>query len=138
MPDTALIYFEQALKLSEQAESPRFLGYSRRNIGMVREIQGMYDQALEEFFAALSIYEETGNKQGIASCYNDIAIIHYLQESFELCMEYLTNSFEIKQELVDINELPMFEQKEVLSKQLTGWMGNLEQVDDILVLGFRM
>jgi tetratricopeptide (TPR) repeat protein len=100
-PDTALGYFEQALLISEQLDSPTLVAYSKRMMGMVKESLGLYDQALEEFFAALAIYEEFGNKRGIASCYNDIAIIHYIQESFELCMEYLTLSFEIKKELGD-------------------------------------
>lgn len=100
-PDSALWYYEEALRISEQIDSPTFLAFSRRNIGMIKESQGMYDEALEEYFAALDIYEKAGNKQGIASCYNDIAIIHYFQESTELCMEYLTKSFEIKEELGD-------------------------------------
>jgi serine phosphatase RsbU (regulator of sigma subunit) len=101
LPDTALLYYEKALEISEQIESFRLQANSRRNIGMVRENQGMYDQAIEEYFAALAYYEKTGNKQGIASCYNDIAIIHYFQGSYEPCMEYLTRSFEIKKELGD-------------------------------------
>jgi serine phosphatase RsbU (regulator of sigma subunit) len=101
-PDTALMYFQEALQVSEEMDSPTYRAYSMRNIGMVKESQGLHDEALEEYFAALSIYEEAGNKQGIAQCYNSIAIVHYLQESFELCMEYLTKSFEIKKELGDI------------------------------------
>lgn len=101
LPDTAMMYFQQALEIAEQLGSPRLQGNSKRNIGMVVENQGMYDQALEEYFAALAFFEEAGLKQGIASTYNDIAIIHYIQESTELCMEYLTLSFEIKKELGD-------------------------------------
>ena len=101
LPDSALQYFGEALRVSELLEDSAHIAQSRRSIGMVLESQGMYDRALEAFFAALSIYEATGSRAGIASCYNDIAIIHYLQESTELCMEYLTRSFEIKKELGD-------------------------------------
>lgn len=101
LPDTAMTYFKEALRISEQLGSLGLQANSKRFIGMVKESQGMYDQALEDFFAALALFEETENKTGIASCYNDIAIIHYLQESLELCMEYLTKSFEIKKELGD-------------------------------------
>jgi len=100
-PDSALIYFQEALEISEQQGSLRLQGNSKRYIGMVKESQGMYDKALEEYFAALTFYEKAGLRQGIASSYNDIAIIHYFQESLELCMEYLTLSFEIKKELGD-------------------------------------
>ncbi len=101
LPDSAMIYFQEALQISEQLGSLSLQANSKRSIGVVIENQGMYDQALEEFFEALALFEEAENKQGIASCYNDIAIIHYLQGSFEPCMEYLTLSFEIKKELGD-------------------------------------
>ena len=101
LPDTALIYFQEGLKISEQLGSPLLQANSKRYIGMVKESQGLYDEALEEYFAALVFFEEADVMQGIASCYNDIAIIHYFQESTELCMEYLTLSYEIKKELGD-------------------------------------
>jgi serine phosphatase RsbU (regulator of sigma subunit) len=102
-PDSALMYFQEALLVSEEMDSPTYQAYSRRNIGIVKESQGYHDEALEEYFAALAIYEEAGNQQGIAQCYNSIAIVHYLQDSPELCMEYLTKSFEIKKELGDLS-----------------------------------
>lgn len=101
LPDTALIYFQEAAQLSEQLDSPVLQANSKRYIGMVKESQGLYDEALEEYFTALAFFEEADVQKGIASCYNDIAIIHYLQGSTELCMEYLTLSFEIKRELGD-------------------------------------
>lgn len=101
LPDSALVYFREALEISEQLADLGLQAQCRRFIGMVIENQGMYDQALEEYFAALNMFEEAGNKWGIASCYNDIAIIHYIQGSTEQCMEYLTKSFKIKEELGD-------------------------------------
>ncbi len=101
LPDTALIYFQEALQISEQLGYLNLQAVCKRSIGVVIENQGMYDQALEEYFEALALFEEAENKWGIASCYNDIAIIHYFQGSSELCMEYLTLSFEIKEELGD-------------------------------------
>jgi len=101
LPDSAIYYFEAAREISEDLDSLELMALSLRNLGIVKENQGLYDQALEQYFAALAAYEETGHKQGIASCYNDIAIIHYLQKSYEQCIEYLTKSLEIKQELGD-------------------------------------
>ena len=39
--------------------------------------------------------------------------------------------------LVSINEKSMREQKSVLDKTMTQWMGDTEQIDDILVIGVR-
>ena len=40
--------------------------------------------------------------------------------------------------LLSINSLPMVEQREILKKIINSWKGNLEQVDDILVIGTRL
>lgn len=39
--------------------------------------------------------------------------------------------------ILTINSLPMSDQKAILHKQLEDWMGDVEQVDDILVMGIR-
>jgi serine phosphatase RsbU (regulator of sigma subunit)/tetratricopeptide (TPR) repeat protein len=101
LPDSSLYYFNRALEVSDKLDSLKLKAACHRNIGMVKENQGSYDDALEEYFKALAIFEDTGNKNGMASCFNDIAIIHYMQKSYELCIEYLTKSYEIKKELGD-------------------------------------
>lgn len=44
---------------------------------------------------------------------------------------------QFKQLLVDINDKPMANQKEVLNNAIEEWMGEEEQIDDILVVGIR-
>jgi serine phosphatase RsbU (regulator of sigma subunit) len=100
-PDSAMMFFEQALDIAEQLGSMSMQGNSRRYMGMVKESEGLYDEALEDYFKALAFFEEADLKHGVAITYNSIAILHYLQESYEQCMEYLTLSFEIKKELGD-------------------------------------
>jgi serine phosphatase RsbU (regulator of sigma subunit) len=40
--------------------------------------------------------------------------------------------------LLDIHHLPMKEQQEVLDRNFESWRGNLEQVDDVLLIGFKI
>ncbi len=40
--------------------------------------------------------------------------------------------------LLDIHQDPMARQKELLGKELNRWMGNYEQIDDVLVMGIRI
>ncbi|OFY85505.1 MAG: hypothetical protein A3F72_10045 [Bacteroidetes bacterium RIFCSPLOWO2_12_FULL_35_15] len=40
--------------------------------------------------------------------------------------------------LIAINEIPMSKQKEVLNSTIEDWKGDLEQVDDILIIGIRI
>lgn len=47
------------------------------------------------------------------------------------------NNKRFKQLLLDIQGLPMGEQKEAIHKALLDWMGTQEQIDDILIMGMR-
>lgn len=47
------------------------------------------------------------------------------------------NNKRFKQLLLDIQSLSMDEQKEAIHKTLVEWMGNQEQIDDILIMGIR-
>ena len=40
--------------------------------------------------------------------------------------------------LTRIHKMPMDEQKTILNQTIETWRGGLEQVDDILIIGFRL
>jgi hypothetical protein len=40
--------------------------------------------------------------------------------------------------LLQIQDKPMAEQKLILDRTIEDWKGDLDQVDDILVIGFRL
>ena len=48
----------------------------------------------------------------------------------------MTKNF--KELVLSISQLPLNEQSEILNKRFIDWKGNLEQVDDILVIGFKL
>jgi serine phosphatase RsbU (regulator of sigma subunit) len=50
--------------------------------------------------------------------------------------KFMTRKF--KSLLLEIHELPMFEQKEILERTLLDWMGITPQMDDIMVIGVRI
>ena len=50
--------------------------------------------------------------------------------------KYMTKSF--RDYLVRISKQPMSEQKELLETEFHRWRGDFEQVDDVLVIGFRV
>ena len=48
------------------------------------------------------------------------------------------SSKNFKKLLLEINDRPMYEQKEILNQTLKKWMGEHSQRDDILVIGARV
>ncbi len=51
-------------------------------------------------------------------------------------MKFKSKAF--KQLLLDIQEKPMAEQKDILNKTIDEWRGDIEQIDDIIILGLRI
>jgi len=47
-------------------------------------------------------------------------------------------SKKFKQLFVDIQDEDMITQKEILNRTITEWRGEIEQIDDIVVLGFKV
>ncbi|HQQ93522.1 MAG TPA: YfiR/HmsC family protein [Bacteroidia bacterium] len=47
-------------------------------------------------------------------------------------------SVQLKELLVKISALPMTEQRHVLNETFENWKGNIEQIDDVLVIGVRV
>lgn len=47
------------------------------------------------------------------------------------------SSKRLRELFLEINHLPIKDQKEMLANSIKNWQGNLEQVDDILVIGIR-
>lgn len=45
---------------------------------------------------------------------------------------------QFKQILLELSDVPIEAQKSVLEKTLNGWIGDLEQVDDIMILGLKI
>lgn len=45
---------------------------------------------------------------------------------------------QLKDILLEVEKLPMNKQSDVLAAKFTSWQGNLEQVDDVLIIGIRV
>ncbi|MEX2428923.1 MAG: SpoIIE family protein phosphatase [Bacteroidales bacterium] len=50
--------------------------------------------------------------------------------------KYMSKNY--KKLLLEIHDLPMEQQREKLNEELISWMGNISQVDDVLVIGIRI
>ena len=58
------------------------------------------------------------------------------QKGGKECKKFLSKYF--KKLLLEIHQEPMREQKNILDKTITDWMGDTSQIDDILVIGVRV
>jgi len=101
MPDTTLMYYQQALDISTELNRKEDMVNTYQRIGTIMIQKGSYDQAIEHYLASLEICEEIGDKNGIAKAYNDMGIAYKNQGSYDKAIEYYLNSLRIKEELGD-------------------------------------
>lgn len=100
-PSKALVYSQEALKLSQELGYKRGMAKSYNNIGIVYYCQGNYTNALNNYLEAVKVYEEINDKQGLQKTYNNIGVFFFDQQNYDKAEEYYMASLKIKQELGD-------------------------------------
>lgn len=111
--------YEEALKFAEQSKQlanhliaknknltiskviKKGLARAFNTFGNIYSDQGIYTDALENYFASLKIKEEIGDKKGIASTYNNIGIVYKTQGNLPDALSNYLASLKIKEELGD-------------------------------------
>ncbi len=87
---------QQTLKVIKKG-----LARAYNNFGNIYSDQGLFTDALENYFASLKIKEEIKDKKGIASAYNNIGIVYKTQGNLNDALHNYKASLKIKEELGD-------------------------------------
>ncbi len=103
IPDTALYFYNKALKLSQKVSNKKFESKSLNYIGIFHQYMGNYSKAIKYYLKSLKICEELDDKKEMANCYYNIGIIHTKQGNFEKAIEYYLGSIKIRKEIGDRN-----------------------------------
>jgi tetratricopeptide (TPR) repeat protein len=99
--ETALPYFQQALRIAEEIGDKRGEGTTLNDIGEIHDAQGDYETALTYLQQSLSIQQEIGDKRGEGTTLNNISQIYDAQGDYETALIYLQQSLSIQQEIGD-------------------------------------
>ncbi|MCE3229471.1 MAG: nprA, partial [Bacteroidetes bacterium] len=86
--DSALVMYDEALKISKQVGDVYALGGTYGNIGYIYKKEGDYKKALDYFFKALGIVKEIGNKEFMIESYKNIADTYKDLKDFEKAYQY--------------------------------------------------
>jgi len=95
----ALPHAEYSLILAEQKQSKELQGKALSSIGIVHELLSDYPKALEYYSKALALYEEIGNKSGIASNLGNCGIVYELLSDYSKALEYYGKAHDLNEEL---------------------------------------
>ncbi len=93
--DTALTYFQKALKLAKNINALSYSSVCLENIGSFYTDNGNYTEAIKYYQEALLINKKLKNKSCIARNFSDIGIIYYYQSNYDKALYYFEKSLKI-------------------------------------------
>ena len=70
-------------------------------LGNVDELEGRLKDAMENYEKALALYQESSDKEGISTCYNQIGLVLDIWGKPEQALEYYQKALRIDEELGD-------------------------------------
>ncbi len=101
IPDTALYYYNNALKIAKRISNNKFIARCLNYIGIVYGNQGNYPKAIECYKKSLKINEELGDQKNMSGCYINIGTVHNAQGNYSKAIEYYHKSLKINEEIAD-------------------------------------
>ncbi len=99
--DTALVFYNRALKIQDSIGEKKLSAICLNNIGMVYHLKGEYNKTIEYYNRSLKIREEIKDKKGVSDCMNNIGVVFMDQGNYSKALEYYFKTLNIKNELGD-------------------------------------
>ncbi len=94
-PDSANVFIQQALTLSEKLHWVKGKANALYNSGIYYSSSGNYPEALKNHYSSLSLYKTIDDKKGVARNYNSFATVYIRQGNYPDALEYLDSALKI-------------------------------------------
>ncbi len=98
-PDSAIVYFEKSLALSEKLFFKKGMGNSSFSLGNIYNNLSKNEKALFYYSIALKARQEINDKHGISDCYKNIGIVYQNQSNYPKAFDYYFQSLRINTQL---------------------------------------
>lgn len=105
--EKGLADLDESFRLCTNCGDKECLETSLNNRGVIYEMMGKYDLALEFYRKAQRIAMETNNDLGLSYIYNNLAECHRLLENYDSVIFYVELSTEIREEMEDYTGMVM-------------------------------
>jgi tetratricopeptide (TPR) repeat protein len=89
--DKSTHFADQAMMLAKRMNYTEGIAAAYSNYGFIHFYEGNYPDALNFFYEALHIYEETGNLRKVTAMYMEIATTHFYANNIEKAIEIAEN-----------------------------------------------
>lgn len=109
-PAQGIICAQQALSLAQQLHWEKGIASSYTMLGINYATKSEHQQALSNYFKALTSYEHQKNKKGIASVYANISLVYQVQGDYPKALDYDFRALHTHEELQDSSSIAVIEE----------------------------
>lgn len=95
MPDSALYYFEQSLRIAENTDNKGILASSYNNIGIIHNSRSRMQSAHDYYIKALQVFDELNDSASKAAVLNNIGDVVRRQNEYEKAEDYFLQAIEL-------------------------------------------
>lgn len=104
-PDSAILLYERALKISQEIHYTRGIISYYTNVTFVYNMLGKLDTSLLLNLQSVEVAREFGDKERLASCLNNVASSYFSMEKYDSAITYYLKSIDILEEIGYISKL---------------------------------
>lgn len=100
------VLYEELLRTTKESKKNKIkdgLARAYGSIGVVCSEQNNYAKALEYYFKALKLHEETNEEEYVSYAYNNIGIVYKEQKEYTKALEYFNKALWLQKKLGDNN-----------------------------------
>lgn len=102
LPDSAMYFGEDALRLSEQLQHNKGKADALLQIGRLQRDNSEYVRALENMLLALDLYQQILDSVQIGNAFNDISIVYALSDDLITSKEYFLKALDVFKKTGDV------------------------------------
>lgn len=99
--DTALFYYEDALKLAKKIKSDYLMGLSKTKVSIIWSYKGDYKKSCDIYLEAAGDFKRAGNELGVANCYTNIGVNQLYLGDYTAAIEYYMKAISTFDKLKD-------------------------------------
>ena len=103
--ETALSFYESALKHLNKNRDKFWFANVINNIGILYDLQGQYDKAFDYYQQGLALREELNDQQGIAASLNNLGIVSRIQGKHDEALVYYQRALAIREEIGHLTDI---------------------------------
>lgn len=94
--DSSIYYYKSALQLYKQLKEVNSTIMVEANLSIIYKNKGLYEDALEYAFSAISKLENRPPDRTLASCYNTVALVYLNLKDFNRALSFHRKALEIR------------------------------------------